>query len=244
MKASRTYRTLAASLSATALVLGASTALAAEDRGADQASNALGNHQKNLRVDIGARTQFVKSSGLDPFAEKDVLPQLSLQASFAFWAQDALSLAVVGGFDYGSSSSNARSDETSLDLRRFVLAPELRYHLFRVVALTAKVGPTITREAVEVSGGLNSPLAKTSWKPGFDATAGVAVELWGYASGNSHKPRLWLMGEGGYGWTAPMQLDLKPSDSGAVPQRLTPLVLDELSLAGPLFRVTVGLSFW
>jgi hypothetical protein len=247
MKRSHTLRTLGAALGSLGLLLCASTALAAEDHGADDnsaAAQGLGNHQKNLRLDIGARTQFVKSAGLDPFSKDDVIGQLSLQASFAFWAQDALSLAVVGGFDYGGSSANARSDEASLDLRRFILAPEVRYHLFRVVALTAKVGPTITREAVEVSGGLGTPMSKTAWKMGFDATAGAAVELWGYANGDSHKPRLWLLGEGGYGWTAPMQLDLHPSASGAAPQRLTPLTLDELSLAGPLFRVTVGLSFW
>jgi hypothetical protein len=245
--ASRIYRKLWASLCGVGLSLLAATALGAEDHGAESASHdalGLGNHQKNIRLDVGARTQFVKSAGLDPFSEKDALPQLSLQASFGFWAQDALSLAVVGGFDYGSSSANARSDQASLDMRRFILAPEVRYHLFRVLALTAKVGPTITREAVELSGGLDTSMVQSSWKMGFDATAGAAVELWGYADGKSHKPRLWLMGEGGYGWTAPMKLDLKPNDSGAVPQRLTPLGLGELSLAGPLFRVTVGLSFW
>jgi hypothetical protein len=203
----------------------------------------LGNHQKNVRLEIGARTQFVSNRGLDPFSTNDVLPQLSLGASFAFWKQDKLSLAAMAGFDYGGSEANLRSDKASLDLRRFTLAPEARYHVLRILAVTARVGPTLTREAAEVQGSLGTML-KTGWKFGFDATAGAALELWGYENGASNKPRLWLMGEGGYGWTAPMNLTFKPEDSASVPQRLTALDLGDLSLSGPLFRITAGLSFW
>jgi len=233
-------------LCAVALASVALRAAAEEDHGAqpaEQDPEALGNHQKNIRFDIGGRAQFIKNSGLDPFSKRDAIGQLSLLASYGFWAQDRLSLAGVVGFDYGGSSANARSDQASLELERFTLAPELRYHLLRVLALTAKVGPTLTRETAEVSGGLDTPLVRTGWQLGFDATAGVAVELWGYRSGTSHKPRVWLAGEGGYGWSAPMKLSFKPDESGAVPQRLMPLVLEDLTLAGPLFRVTAGLSF-
>lgn len=205
----------------------------------------LGNHQKHLRLDLGARTQFIKSSGFDPFSEKDALGQVSVAASWAFWAQDAASLAAVVGFDYGGSSAQARSDQAKLDLARFTLAPELRYHVLRLLVLTAKVGPTLTREAAELNGGgFGSSLVKTSWKFGVDATAGAALELWGYAKGTSRKPRLWLAAEGGYGWTAPMKLNLKPEDSGAVPQRLVAPALDDLSISGPLFRVTLAISMW
>lgn len=205
---------------------------------------ALGNHQKNVRVDIGARTQFVNSAGFDPFSKNDVIGQLSLAASYTVWTRDELSLAALVGFDYGGASANVRSDATSLDLRRFTLAPEARYHVLRLLVLTAKVGPTLTREAAEVSGGLGTPWSKTGWKFGFDATAGAAVELWGYRSGAAHKPRAWLTAEGGYGWTAPMRLDLAPDDAGTVPQRLATLDLGQLSVAGPLFRITAALSFW
>lgn len=241
-------RLLAPAACAAALLLGSGWAAAAEAADAapaePQAGNGLGNHQQNIRLEIGARTQFVNSAGFDPFSTNDVLPQLALGASVALWKQDKLSLAAVVGFDYGSTSASLRSDEASLDLRRFTLAPEARYHLFQVLVLTAKVGPTLTREAAEVSGPLGTTMLKTGWKFGFDATAGAAVELWGYANGASRKPRLWLMGEGGYGWTSPMNLTFKPEDSGSVPQRLAPLDLGELSLSGPLFRITAGLSFW
>jgi hypothetical protein len=204
----------------------------------------LGNHQKNIRLELGVRTQYIASDGFNPFSERDVLPQFTLGASWALWAKDKLSLAAFGGLDYGGTSADLRSHDASLDLVRFSLAPEARYHVLRVLALTAKVGPTLTRESAEISSPLGTPLLKTGWKFGFDATAGVAVEVWGYANGASNKPRMWVMGEGGYGWTAPLQLTFKPEESGAVPQRLTPLDLGELVVGGPLFRITCGLSFW
>lgn len=206
-------------------------------------SNALGNHQRHVRVDIGVRTQFVRSAGLDPFASNDVMPQLTLAASYYFWAHDRLSLGAGVAFDYGARSDNARSGDATLDTRRFLLAPELRYHVLRVLAVTAKVGPTLTRQEATYSG-LEAELSKTAWKAGFDATAGAAFEVYGYASGSSNKPRLWLTAEGGYGWTASNRLRLEPDESAPAPQRLTPLDLGSLSLSGPLFRVTAALSFW
>lgn len=207
--------------------------------------NALGNHQKNVRVDLGLRTQYIKGSAYDAFSENNALNHLSLGASWAFWARDRWSLAGAFGFDYGTTSASLRSDEASLDVVRFGVAPEARYHLLRLLALTAKLGPTLTREAVSVTGGgLDTDLSRTAWRFGFDATAGAAVELAGYASGQSHKPRLWIAGEGGYGWTAPMKLNLKPEDAGAAPQRLAALQLGDLSVSGPLFRITAALSFW
>lgn len=205
--------------------------------------NALGNHQRHIRLDLGVRTQFVKSKGLDPFASNDVLPQLTLAASWHFWARDRLSLGAGVAFDYGARSARARSGEASLDMRRFGLTPEVRYHVLRVLALTVKVGPTLTRQEATYSGGLDTDLSKTAWKPGFDATAGAAFEVFGYASGTSNKPRLWLTAEGGYGWTASNRLRLDAPESSGAPQRLTPLDLGELSLNGPLFRVTAALSF-
>jgi hypothetical protein len=240
----RFNRRLVRSAALAASVCGALPAAAADAGTPAVNDEGLGSHQKNVRLDVGARTQFVADEGLDPFATNDVIGQFTAQASWAFWARDRLSLAAVGAFDVGGREAHARSDEASLDLRRFTLAPEARYHVLRVLALTAKVGPTLTREEVELNGGLASPFHKVAWKFGVDATAGAAVEVFGYRSGASRKPRLWVTGEGGYGWTAPMELVLSPENAGATPQRLSPLTLPDLSVAGPLFRLTVALSFW
>ena len=235
---------------AAACALALSCSFAAQARAADaepqraDAPDALGSHQRNVRLDIGLRTQFLKGAGYDPFSGNDVLHHFSTSASLAFWSHERLSLAGVAGFDYGMSSARARSSEASLDVRRFVLAPEARYHVLRVLALTARLGPTLTREEATLSAGLDTELSKTAWRFGLDATVGAAVELWGYASGASRKPRLWASGELGYGYTAPNQLNLKPRNESAAPQRAVPVDLGELSVGGPLFRITAGLSFW
>ena len=125
-----------------------------------------------------------------------------------------------------------------------MVAPEARYHLLRVLALTARLGPTLTREEATLSGGLDAKLTSTAWRFGFDATAGAAVEVFGYANPQSHQPRLWVTGEAGYGYTASNRVSLTPGKPAQAPQRLTPVDLGELSLGGPLFRITAALSFW
>jgi len=215
----------------------------AQDRGEPDGDDAaLGTHQKHVRFDLGVRTQFVSSEGLDPFSQDDVVPQFAMGASWAFLARDRFSLAALAGFDYGSLSSEARSSETSLEMMRFTLGPEARYHVLRLLAVTAKLAPTLTREDAQISTGLAEDQSKVAWKLGFDATAGAAVEVFGYKSGKSHRPRLWLTAEGGYGWTAPTELTFSPGDGA--PQRAAPLELGELSLSGPLFRITAALSIW
>jgi hypothetical protein len=150
----------------------------------------------------------------------------------------------VVGFDYSGWSAQARSADASLNLHRFTLGPEARYHVLRVLAVTAKLAPTLTRQAAVLTTGVGSDLKDVAWKAGFDATAGVAVEVFGFHSGKSRLPRLWLSGEGGYGWTASNDLVLRPEDADDAPQRFQPVDLEDLSLSGPLFRITAGLSFW
>ena len=207
-------------------------------------AQALGSHQRHLRLDLGLRTQFVSDAGLDPFSENDVVPHLSAGASYAFWARGELSLAGAFGFDYASWSESARSNETSLDLRRFTLGPEARYHVLRILVVTAKVAPSLTRQSASLSTGLATDLTKVAWKGGVDATAGVAVEVFGFHSGLSRSPRLWVTGEGGYGWTASNRLILRPEEADEAPQRAKPVDLGDLSLSGPLFKISAALSFW
>jgi len=239
-------RLLAAGACSVALIGVIPATAAAADAGAGNTaeSQALGNHQRNVRLDIGVRTQFIKTNAFDPFSERDALTQFTTNASIAFPVQGKLSVAAVLGFDYGGTSARFRSDDAELDVTRFLVAPEARYHLLRVLVLTAKVGPTLTRERATLSGGLGTDLSKTAWCFGFDATAGAAVELWGYASGANRKPRLWAAAEGGYGYAAGNQLTLKARDANDAPQRLAALDLGNLALGGPLFRITAGLSFW
>jgi len=225
------------------LLFGTARAHAADRFSADPNIEALGSHQRHIRVDLGARVQHVSSPGLDPFAERDAIPQVTLGASYAFWARDRLSLAGAFAFDYSDWSSEARSARTDLDLRRFALGPEARFHLLRLLVLTGKLAPTLTRESATMSTGVGSNLVSTAWKFGVDATVGAAVELFGFHSGASRLPRLWISGEGGYGWTAPHELRLSPEEGGSAPERSAAVTLGDLSVSGPLYRITAGISF-
>lgn len=245
MARSSIHRGSALALGVTLCWLSLAASAHAQDRVPEaRGAEALGTHQRHLRLDLGLRTQFVSDAGLDPFSENDVVPHLSLGASYAFWARDALSVAGAFGFDYATWSESARSNETSLDLRRFTLGPEARYHVLRILVVSAKVAPTLTRQSASVSTGLPTDLTKVAWKGGIDATAGVAVEVFGFRSGLSRSPRLWVTGEGGYGWTASNRLVLKPDEEEEAPQRPQPVDLGELSLSGPLFKISAALSFW
>lgn len=216
---------------------------AAADAEPSPEDSALGTHQRHVRLDLGIRTQFINSAAFDPFSENDVLNHFTSSASATVLTRGKLSLAGVVGFDYGATSARARSDSASLGVTRFVLAPEARFHVLRVVALTARIGPTLSRQSATLTGA-DAELSKTAWRFGADATVGAAVELFGYASGASHKPRLWVTGEGGYCWTASNQLKLEPTRSNAAPLRSVPVELGDLSLSGPLLRITAALSFW
>lgn len=85
-------------------------------------------------------------------------------------------------------------------------------------------------------------LYSKKWVVGFDATAGAALEVIGKRSGESKKPRFWIMADGGYSWAAPADEKLRPaSDNKAAPQRVVPVTFPTLLLRGPLFRVSVAM---
>ncbi len=203
----------------------------------------LGTHQRHLRLEAGVRTQFVGSGGLDPFAKNDVVAQFTTGASYVLLTSDRLSLAAGALLDLGGKGSAVRGSTTSLDLYRVGLGAEARYHVLRVAAATLRVSPTLSYTHAKLTDPSAGALVASGWAPGFDATAGAVVELYGYATADSRKPRIWLAAEGGYGWSTAVDLVLRPEEAGTAPVRLAPLNLGELSLSGPLFRVTAAVSF-
>lgn len=229
---------LAAGVLLGALLLGHATGAAAQER------EPLGSHQRHLRFELGVRQQLVEHAGLDPFAANDAVTQVTTGAAYTFLADHKLSLAGSLLYDYGGRSDSARSTPSSLSLHRFALGPEVRYHVLQVLAASLRVAPTLTRSHAELEDPTTGALGSTSWMFGVDATAGLAVELYGYASGDSRRPRLWLLAEGGYGWSAPSELALEPEDPGpATPNRLEPPNLGDLSVSGPLLRISAAISF-
>jgi len=80
------------------------------------------------------------------------------------------------------------------------------------------------------------------WSYGVDGALGAAFEVYGTRSGESVRPRLWVIAEGGYGYLGSTRLKLLP-DPGQGPERTSPVDLGSLSLSGPYLRVSAALSF-
>ncbi len=204
----------------------------------------LGSHQKNLFFGAGVRTSFITSEGFDPFSEEDALPQFSLHAGAVMMTADALSVAVLGGWDYGQTKSNALGATTELDLHRLWLGAEGRYHFLRRLYGYGRLVPA----AIHSSASLRDTVARAersadSWLFGADVSLGAAYELFGKNRGASSSARGWLALAGGYGFVSGSDLILEVEDGDTAPIRTAALDLGELALSGPFVRVDFTLSF-
>lgn len=225
-------------------------AVAAEGDTTDQVpyystNGALGSYQTNWEATLGVRTAFITGRGFDPYATDNTLPQLSVGGGRTLIAQGRFSLAVIGLWDYGERQATARGERTQLDVHRLSVGPEARYHVIPRFFVFLRTSPS----AVYTDAQLDEPVTAVTlyshkWVPGFDATAGAAFEVFGKRSGESKKPRFWVVGDGGYSWAAPVDVNLHPApDSTTAPQRVAAVNFPTLLLRGAMFRVSVAMTF-
>lgn len=210
----------------------------------------LGSYQRHLQLVIGVRTSFVTdddyrlfSRTVDRLSESFPMAQLSLGAGGTVWKDQALSLLVVGFWDYGGSASSLRGEKTDLDVHRLSLGAELRHHYFPWLYSMARLAPA----AIDVRASLNDRAADTmlyrrKWSFGVDVSVGGAAELFGPPSATSQRPRLWALAEVGYGWAHAVDLTFR-ADDGA-PQRMDALSLGKLAIRGPMFRISGAMTFF
>jgi hypothetical protein len=204
----------------------------------------LGSHQPHVEASLGARVSKVADAGYDPFADSDELAQVSLGVGGTLFAHDRFSLAAVGFWDYGTHSGEARGAQTSFVVHRLSVGPELRFHLITPLYVFVHALPAFAHSQASLDDGVAAVTRSAEhWSYGLDGAAGAAVEVYGKPSGESWRPRLWVIAEGGYGYLGSTRLLLKAkSDSGA-PERTAPVDLGSLSLAGPYLRVSAAVSF-
>jgi hypothetical protein len=135
-----------------------------------------------------------------------------------------------------------RQAATSLQVHRFTLDPEARYHFARRLYAFARVGVggAILASSLydPVSGAERSqhPLKFT-----FDTSVGGAVEVLGQQSGSARGTRGWLVLDAGYLFTSSTEL-VYESGSGS-PVRTEPIALGELALRGVSGRLSVAVTF-
>ncbi|HKO48258.1 MAG TPA: hypothetical protein VJV79_11070 [Polyangiaceae bacterium] len=202
----------------------------------------LAPHQAHVQASLGARVSSVSDAGYDAFADSDELVQVSLGLGATLFRHQRFSLAAVGFWDYGQKQSTARGSDTSLDVHRLTIGPELRYHLLPELYFFVHAMPAFAHTAASLDDGAAQVTRYARhWSYGVDGAAGAAVELYGARSG-AIRPRLWAIAEGGYGYLGSTSLKMTP-DAGEGPQRPAAVDLGSLSLAGPYLRVSAALGF-
>ncbi len=214
---------------------------------ASQASaQSLGKHQEHTQASLGVRTSLVADSGYDPYADDNVLTQGSIGLSHTLFAEGDWSLAAAAGFDFGGVSANVRGQHSELDMYRFSLAPELRFHLLPRMYFLGRLGPTLTRDRVKVyDSAAATDLSSAGLTFGFDAALGAAYEVIGKTSGAHHGTRGWIQLELGYGWAASRDVTLEPrgDDADSAPERINGVAMPALAIRGPAVKVAVAASF-
>jgi hypothetical protein len=191
---------------------------------------------------LGAGSLWVPSVGLDPFAEDDALVLFTAGVGLALVGDETLGVAAVAGVDLTSTEARLRGDQASLGVLRLALGPELRGSILQRLFWHGRVSPTVTRVSAELEDSSSATLSDTRWVWGAEAALGLDVR---FAETRAALPAalgFFLRVEGGYAWSPSSDLSLEAAGSDA-PVRTQALELEELSLAGPVFRASVGLGF-
>jgi len=202
------------------------------------AEPSFGDRETFWQGQLGVRSTFITDPGYDPFSTDNAFTQFSLGVSRTVWDQERLSFAPGVIWDYGERSSTARGENTSLVAHRLALALEGRYHLFPWLYGLVRLAPGAVHHSVELDDPLApAPLVAKHWAFALDASAGVAFLLGPQTEASASPVRWWLAAEGGYSYTAPIDLVLHPDLADDDPRRSGELDLGKLAMRGGFFKV-------
>jgi hypothetical protein len=233
-------------IASTAFATGASAQVAPPVEAADLVAppGNVDRREGMWRIESGYRGSFVTSSGYDPFSTDGYFPEFSLAASRLLFARGRFSFAAGLAWDFGHSAATARGDTSSFDMQRFTVLLEGRIHFGPWGYAYARAAPGATMEHAEI-GDESSPalLEKTQWLFATDLSAGYAWLVWPRGEESLLEPRIWLQGEGGYGWVAQERLALAPALPSGSLERATGVDLGNLSMQGAFFRVAAAVTF-
>lgn len=193
------------------------------------------------RVGIGYRGSVVPDPTFDAVAGSGLLSQLSLEATYAVVAGDRAALALGVAWDFGLRDGSFDGLDLTLQVHRLTVPVEARYLLTPWLYGFGRVSPgavfyyaTITDRGAPLEGG--------PWGFAMDVSGGVSVLLFPHGSVDRRVARVWLTPEGGYGWAAEREIDLKGRGAPAVVAG-APETLGALNVRGAFFRVQIGLTF-
>jgi hypothetical protein len=125
---------------------------------------------------------------------------------------------------------------------RLALGPELRGSILQRLFWHGRISPTVTRLSAELEDSSSATASDTSWVWGAEAALGLDLRFAETPTALPAALGFFLRVEGGYAWSPSSELSLEPTGSGA-PVRTQALELENLALAGPVFRASLGLGF-
>ena len=196
------------------------------------------------RVESGYRGSFVSSSGYNPFSSNGYLPEFSLAASRTLFRRGRFSFAPGLAWDIGGTGASARDQASSLSMQRLTVSLEGRMHFgpWGYAYLRAAPGAAMVHAQIDDASS-PAPLEKTQWLFATDLSAGYSWLVWPRREASVLEPRLWLQGEGGYGWVAEERLALAPAVASGSPDSVNGIDLGNLTMQGGFFRIAAAVSF-
>lgn len=198
-----------------------------------------------LRFGAGFRVGYIDDPGFDTFATDDVLAQVSLDATYAFYTRGKLAISGGAAWDVGSRTSGARGLSTKLTVHRLTVPIEARWYVTPWFDLFAKVAPGAVALYARVEDP-SSPatLEHAPWVFATDLSVGASFRLAGTSNHGRRHPRLWITHEIGYGLTTGHDLRPQPSrneeDVLGSDDRTN---LGSLAVNGVFLRTGLALSF-
>lgn len=204
-------------------------------------------------LSAGMRSDLVRSAALDPFARTDDISQGALGIGYRFGHVDGAGLALGFEWSRGSVSATARSAATDLTIDRLAVGIEGRYPLVRRLAVFVRLAPGLLRSQARwydlaappapYEDGRGSALTQKTWSPAFDAGAGLAFRFGDLRSPGLPSVSLWLVGDGGFGFSPGHELVLRNQSQPLAGRIDEPIRLGTLSLSGAFARVRLSASF-
>lgn len=199
-------------------------------------------HQKHVDLALGIRVASATHEGLEFFSESPVLPEFVARAGTALFAVDRFALAALLEVGVAGTGAPVREAESHLNLTRFSLGVEGRYHFHHRMYAYARVAPGFELAGASLTWDLTSEMRDNSAAFQIDGALGAALRLAGSSDGRVRTPRLWFFLEGGFRYASAHKLVLAfPEGTG--PSRAEPLTLSPLATTGGLGSAGLMVTF-
>lgn len=194
-----------------------------------------------VRLGVGYRASYVTDPTFDQFARSGFMPQLSLEATYAAVTGRHASFATGIGWDFGSNSGLFDGFDMRLNVHRFTVPLEVRWHLTPAIRLFGRVAPGAALYSVSVTD-VAAPLEGGPWALAVDGSAGASFLLFPHGSRDPTSARVWLTPEVGYGWTEEQTVALEARRTPVL-EPTAPSNIGDLTVRGAFVRVALGLAF-